>query len=76
MDISEFVQKKIEETDANLGKIRFEGYEFATCTSINDENCQGFPLKDGDLVSAGTVVNYKGSMADSCCSYIVGEPSD
>ena len=81
MDINEFVQKRIEDAGAIAEQIGFEGYEFATCTSVNDEICHGFPLKDevlkdGDLVSVDTVVNYKGSMADSCWSYVVGEPSD
>lgn len=81
MEINNFVQKRIEEAGAIPEQIGFEGYEFATCTSVNDEICHGFPLKDevlkeGDLVKVDMVVNYKGAMADSCWSYVVGEPSD
>ena len=78
MAINDFVEKAIRDAGAIPEQIGFEGYEFATCTSVNDEICQGFPskkevLKDGDLVKVDTVVNYNGAMSDSCWSYIVGE---
>ena len=78
MDINNFVEKAIRDAGAIPEQIGFEGYEFATCTSVNDEICHGFPskkevLKDGDLVKVDTVVNYNGAMSDSCWSYIVGE---
>lgn len=80
MDINQFVEAKIREAGAIPEQIGFEGYEYATCTSVNDEICHGFPtkqvLKDNDLVKVDTVVNYKGFMADSCWSYVVGEASD
>lgn len=80
MDINNFVEKKIREAGAIPEQIGFEGYEYATCTSVNDEICHGFPsdkevLKVGDLVKVDTVVNYNGAMADSCWSYVVGEAS-
>lgn len=57
------------------------GYPFATCTSVNDEICHGFPsdkviLKDGDLVTVDMVVNLDGWLADSAWSYLVGDVSD
>ena len=78
MAINDFVEKAIRDAGAIPEQIGFEGYEFATCTSVNDEICHGFPskkevLKDGDLVKVDTVVNYNGAMSDSCWSYIVGE---
>lgn len=78
MAINEFVEKAIRDAGAIPEQIGFEGYEYATCTSVNDEICHGFPvrnevLKDGDMVKVDTVVNYKGAMADSCWTYIVGE---
>lgn len=76
-NIDQFVQTRIEAAGAICEQIGFEGYEFATCTSVNDEICHGFPsdkfvLKDGDLIKVDTVVNYKGAMSDSCWSYVVG----
>ena len=78
MAVNDFVEKMIREAGAIPEQIGFEDYEFATCTSMNDEICHGFPskkdvLKDGDLVKVDTVVNYNGAMADSCWSYVVGK---
>lgn len=78
MDIDKFVHERILAAGAIPEQIGFEGYEYATCTSVNDEICHGFPsakvvLKDGDLIKVDTVVNYNGAMADSCWSYIVGK---
>lgn len=58
----------------------YQGYPYATCTSINDEICHGFPrdqeLVDGDLVTVDMVVNLDGYLADSAWSYAVGNLSD
>ncbi|HEX7064179.1 MAG TPA: type I methionyl aminopeptidase, partial [Bacillales bacterium] len=58
----------------------FEGYPYATCASVNDEICHGFPtekpLKEGDIVTIDMVVNLHGWMADSAWSYKVGEVSE
>ena len=69
MAINDFVEKAIRDAGAIPEQIGFEGYEFATCTSVNDAICHGFPstkevLKDGDLVKVDTVVNYNGAMSD------------
>lgn len=76
-DIEEFCYKFIVDNGAIPEQIGFEGYEYATCVSINDEICHGFPrkqaLKNGDLIKVDTVVNLKGALSDSCWSYIVGE---
>lgn len=80
-EIEKFARKYYKEHDAIAEQIGFEGYKYATCVSVNDEICHGFPrkdliLKDGDLVKVDTVVNYHGAMSDSCWSYAVGEVSD
>lgn len=80
-EIEEFVRDYIESHGAIAAQIGFEGYEYATCVSINDEICHGFPrkhvfLQDGDLVKVDTVVNLDGAFSDSCWSYAVGTPSD
>lgn len=77
-EIEKFARKYYKEHDAIAEQIGFEGYEYATCISVNDEICHGFPrknliLKDGDLLKVDTVVNYHGAMSDSCWSYVVGE---
>lgn len=77
--IDQFVQQKIESAGATAPQIGYEGYQFATCTSLNDEICHGFPrnkaLKKGDLIKVDFCVDLKGALSDSCWSYIVGEPT-
>src|SRR5699024_6345742 len=75
-EIDDFVEKflkKHEETPEQKG---FQDDPYATCASINDEICHGFPrkeaLEDGDIVTIDMVVNYNGALADSAWSYAVG----
>lgn len=78
-DIEMYVRKLIKERGAIAAQMGFDGYKYATCTSINDEICHGFPrkdvLKNGDLVKVDMCVDYKGAMSDSCWAYAVGEVS-
>ena len=78
--IEEFARDYFKQAGAIAAQIGFEGYKYATCVSVNDEICHGFPrkkliLKDGDLVKVDTVVNLDGALSDSCWSYAVGTPS-
>lgn len=76
-DIEEFVHKYIVDHGGIPAQIGYEGYKYATCCSINDEICHGFPreekLKDGDLIKVDMCIDLNGAMSDSCWSYIVGE---
>jgi len=76
-DIEEFVRNFIESHNAVAAQIGFEGYKYATCCSINNEICHGFPrkkaLKEGDLIKVDMCVDYKGAISDSCWAYAVGE---
>lgn len=80
MDIDRFVEKYLEEKGAYPEQKGYQGYEYATCASINDEICHGFPredkLKDGDIVTIDMVVNVDGWLADSAWTYPVGNISD
>lgn len=77
MEINKFVHKLIEKGGGIPAQIGYEGYEFATCTSVNDEICHGFPssrvLQSGDLVKVDMCIDLNGAMSDSCWSYAVGE---
>ncbi|HJF16576.1 MAG TPA: type I methionyl aminopeptidase [Globicatella sulfidifaciens] len=79
-EIDKFVQANIEGAGAVAAQIGYEGYEFATCTSVNDEICHGFPsnykLKSGDIVKVDFCVDLDGAISDSCWCYAVGEISD
>lgn len=79
MDINRYVEKLIDEKGAIAEQKGYNGYEYATCVTINDEICHGFPrnetLKEGDLVKVDMVINYEGALSDSCWSYAVGKVS-
>lgn len=78
--IDAFVQKEIESKGAIAAQIGFEGYEYATCISVNDEICHGFPsdyvLMNGDVVKVDFCVNLNGAISDSCWTYAVGDISE
>lgn len=79
-EIDQFVEKYIRDRGAIPEQIGFHGYEYATCASVNDVICHGFPkkepLRDGDIVTIDTVVNLDGALADSAWSYRVGQVSE
>jgi methionyl aminopeptidase len=78
-EIDQFVEQYIMECGATAEQKGFHGYPFATCGSVNDVICHGFPTKEplnnGDIVTIDFVVNLNGWLADSAWSYRVGEVS-
>ncbi|RFU60282.1 type I methionyl aminopeptidase [Bacillus sp. V59.32b] len=79
-EIDNFVEEYLAKHGATPEQKGFHGYEYATCASVNDEICHGFPsdkpLKEGDIVTIDMVVNLNGGLADSAWSYAVGEVSE
>lgn len=79
-EIDVFVEKYLAEHGATPEQKGYNGYEFATCASINDEICHGFPREDvltnGDIVTIDMVVNLNGGLADSAWTYVVGEADE
>ncbi|MFR1139036.1 MAG: type I methionyl aminopeptidase, partial [Anaerococcus vaginalis] len=77
MQVNDFCEKFIRSKGAIPAQIGFEGFPYATCCSVNDEICHGYPsdyiLKSGDLLKVDTVVELNGWMSDSCWSYAVGQ---
>lgn len=78
-EIEEFVEQYLEKHGAKPEQKGYKGYQYATCASINDEICHGFPrkkpLQEGDIVTIDMVVNLDGALADSAWTYPVGEVS-
>lgn len=78
-EIDAFVDKFLAKNGAKPEQKGYRGYEYATCASVNDEICHGFPrkspLKEGDIVTVDMVVNLHGGLADSAWSYGVGNIS-
>lgn len=79
-EIDQFVDKYLAQHGAIAQQKGYRGYEYATCASINDEICHGFPRKEplntGDIVTIDMVVNVNSALADSAWTYIVGEASE
>ncbi|MFD0050047.1 type I methionyl aminopeptidase [Actinomycetes bacterium NPDC127524] len=79
-DIEEFVERYLAEHGATAEQKGYQGYKYATCASVNDEICHGFPtkkpLKEGDIVTIDMVVNLNGGLADSAWTYPIGEVSN
>ncbi|UQZ85257.1 Methionine aminopeptidase 1 [Paenibacillus konkukensis] len=79
LEIDKFVEKFLAEHGATPEQKGYNGYPFATCASLNDVICHGFPsdkpFQDGDIVTIDMVVNLNGWLADSAWSYRVGTVS-
>jgi methionyl aminopeptidase len=80
LEIDKFVEKYLARWGATPEQKGYRGYRYATCASVNDEICHGFPnkkpLKDGDIVTIDFVVNLNGGLADSAWTHTVGNISD
>ncbi|EJL41932.1 type I methionyl aminopeptidase [Brevibacillus agri] len=78
-EIDEFVEEFLASHGATPEQKGFHGYPYATCASVNDVICHGFPkkepLRDGDIVTIDMVVRKNGWLADSAWSYEVGTVS-
>ena len=79
-EIDQFVEKFLAEHGATPEQKGYHGYPYATCASVNDVICHGFPkqepLNEGDIVTIDMVVNLDGWLADSAWSYPVGQVSE
>ncbi|MGG1876151.1 type I methionyl aminopeptidase [Paenibacillus cisolokensis] len=79
-EIDQFVERFLSKHGAYPEQKGYRGYPYATCASVNDVICHGFPgsepLKDGDIVTIDMVVNLDGWLADSAWSYPVGNLSE
>lgn len=80
LQIDQFVEKFLEKHGATPEQKGYQGFPYATCASVNDVICHGFPsdqvLKNGDIITVDMVVNLNGYLADSAWSYAVGEISE
>lgn len=80
MEIDRYVDAFLKKNGAKSEQYGYKGYQYATCASINDEICHGFPrkspLRKGDIVTIDMVVNLKGALADSAWTYAVGDISE
>ena len=77
MDISEFVEKRIESHGMTPTFKGYGGFPAAACVSVNEEVIHGIPskaraLKEGDIVSIDVGATWKGYNSDAARTYPVG----
>lgn len=77
--IDHFVDWYMVEHNAYPAQKGHKGYKFASCTSVNEVACHGFPsnykLQAGDIVTVDIVADYEGWKADSAWTFTVGKVS-
>lgn len=61
--------------------LNYNGYEYSSCTSINDVICHGMPnkntvLKDGDIVNVDISTILDGYFSDSSRMYMIGNVNE
>ncbi|HBT50959.1 type I methionyl aminopeptidase [Petrotoga olearia] len=76
--IEKYVLEYMEKEDAIPTFKGYNGYKYAINFSVNEEVVHGFPLKskvlkNGDVVSIDCGLTYKGYIADSARTYIIGQ---
>ncbi|WP_434756729.1 type I methionyl aminopeptidase [Paenibacillus amylolyticus] len=78
-EINERVEIFLADHGATPEQKGYKGYPYATCASVNEVVCHGFPgsqaLASGDVVTIDMVVNKDGWLADSAWTYAIDEPS-
>ncbi|MGQ8875815.1 type I methionyl aminopeptidase [Paenibacillus sp. TSA_86.1] len=78
-EINERVEAFLADHGATPEQKGYKGYPYATCASVNEVVCHGFPgsqaLASGDVVTIDMVVNKDGWLADSAWTYAIDEPS-
>lgn len=78
MVLENICRKRCEEHDVPPAFLRYQGFPFALCCSVNEEIVHGFPseeriLEEGDIVSVDMGVVYKGFYGDSARTFAVGQ---
>lgn len=76
--IDQFVERYLRRHGARAAQKGYKGFPYATCASVNDTVCHGFPddhpLSLGDLVTIDMVAELDGWLADSAWTYAIGKP--
>ncbi|MCU6710613.1 type I methionyl aminopeptidase [Paenibacillus sp. J5C_2022] len=76
-EIDRFVERFMLDRGAIPAQKGYKGYPYATCASVNDVVCHGFPdtepLESGDIVTIDMVADLDGWKADSAWTYAIGK---
>ncbi|OMF24507.1 type I methionyl aminopeptidase [Paenibacillus sp. FSL H8-0548] len=79
-EIDRFVERFMLDRGAIPAQKGYKGYPFATCASVNEVVCHGFPdsepLEAGDIVTIDMVADVDGWKADSAWTYAIGRTNN
>jgi len=79
-EINDEVERLIVKAGGSAPTLGYNGYPYATCTSVNDVIAHGFPnskpLQQGDIVTVDIVAELNGWVGDSAWTYAVGPISE
>ncbi|ASS69299.1 MULTISPECIES: type I methionyl aminopeptidase [unclassified Paenibacillus] len=77
LEIDRFVERLMAEHGAYPAQKGYRGYPYATCASVGEVVCHGFPdavpLQEGDIVTIDMVADVDGWKADSAWTYAIGK---
>lgn len=77
-ELDKVVRKEFERHKVVPTFLGYNGYPATVCVSVNEEIVHGIPgkrvIEDGDVVSLDLGCTYKGFVADSALTVIVGKP--
>jgi methionyl aminopeptidase len=77
-DLDKVVRREFAKHDVVPTFLGYHGYPATVCVSVNEEIVHGIPgkrvIQDGDVVSLDLGCTYKGFVADSAVTVIVGTP--
>ncbi len=75
-DVDKIVRREFEKHGVTPTFLGYHGYPATVCVSVNEEIVHGIPgkrvIQDGDVVSLDLGCTYKGFVADSAVTVIVG----
>jgi methionyl aminopeptidase len=78
-DLDKVVRREFERHKVVPTFLGYHGYPATVCVSVNEEIVHGIPgkrvIQDGDVVSIDLGCTYKGFVADSALTVIVGQAS-
>ena len=78
--IDEIVYEMTTKLGGIPAPLNYKGYPFSVCTSVNDQECHGFPssdviLRNGDIVNVDCSTILNGYFSDSSRMFCIGEAS-
>jgi methionyl aminopeptidase len=77
-ELDKVVRREFEKHRVTPTFLGYHGYPATVCVSVNEEIVHGIPgkrvIQDGDVVSLDLGCTYKGFVADSAVTVIVGKP--